>query len=43
MEIIFIVLSSAVISLIITALLAPHVNWGIEKKKIKLQGQKELI
>lgn len=43
MEIIIAVLSSAVISSIVTALLAPHVNWGIEKKKIRLQNQKELI
>ncbi len=43
MEIIITILSSAVISSIVTALLAPHVNWGIEKKKIKLQNQKELI
>ncbi len=46
-EILIVILTSSVIasfvSSIITGILAPFVNWGIEKRKIKLENRKKLI
>ena len=42
-EIILAILSSAVVSAIITSLIAPHINWGIEKKRMKQENRKKLI
>lgn len=42
-NIIITILSSAVVSSIVSTLIAPHVNWGIEKKKIKTESRKNLI
>lgn len=42
-EIIITALSSALLSSIVTAIISPHINWGIEKKKIKTESRKNLI
>ena len=42
-ELIIAIITSSVVASIITGLLAPYVNWGIEKKKIKLENRKKLI
>ena len=34
---------AALISAIVTGILAPHINWWIEKKKERLKHQRELI
>jgi hypothetical protein len=34
---------AALVSAVVTSLLAPHINWGIEKKKALLQQQRETI
>lgn len=42
-EIIIATISSALLSSVVTALISPHVNWNIEKKKIRIENQRKFI